>query len=64
LFKGTILTRKYQYNQALDKFELGRVEAAALVYKQRLINISCFMRALNEPITRQANTEDKCTGHF
>jgi hypothetical protein len=22
------------------------------------------MRALNEPIARQANKEDKCTGHF
>ncbi|WP_257173129.1 hypothetical protein [Colwellia sp. M166] len=22
------------------------------------------MRSLNEPIVRQANREDKCTGHF
>jgi REP element-mobilizing transposase RayT len=64
LFKGTLLTRKYQREQALTKFEMVIVEETAQVYKQRLIDISWFMRALNEPIARQANKEDKCTGHF
>ena len=40
------------------------VESTAEIYKQRLIDISWFMRSLNEPIARQANQEDKCTGHF
>ena len=64
LFKGTLLTKKYQQEQPLTKFELAMVEETAQVYKQRLIDISWFMRALNEPIARQANKEDKCTGHF
>jgi REP element-mobilizing transposase RayT len=64
LFKGTILTCKYQREQSLTKFEMEIVEETAQVYKQRLIDISWFMRALNEPIARQANKEDKCTGHF
>tara|TARA_B110000908_G_C10172330_1_gene411496 strand:+ start:156 stop:1136 length:981 start_codon:yes stop_codon:yes gene_type:complete len=64
LFKGTLLTRKYQREQSLTKFEMAMVEETAQVYKQRLIDISWFMRALNEPIARQANKEDKCTGHF
>ena len=64
LFKGTLLTRKYQREQLLTKFELEMVEETAQVYKQRLIDISWFMRTLNEPIARQANKEDKCTGHF
>ena len=40
------------------------VESTAEIYKQRLMDISWFMRSLNEPIARQANKEDKCTGHF
>ena len=64
LFKGTILTCKYQREQPLTQFELEMVEDTAQVYKQRLIDISWFMRALNEPIARQANKEDNCKGHF
>jgi REP element-mobilizing transposase RayT len=64
LFKGTLLTQKYQHKQALDKFQLAMVESTADIYKKRLIDISWFMRSLNEPIARQANREDNCTGHF
>ena len=64
LFKGTLLTQRYQNKQSLDKFQLAMVESTADIYKQRLIDISWFMRSLNEPIARQANREDNCTGHF
>jgi len=64
LFKGTLLTQQYQHQQPLDKFQLAMVESTAEIYKQRLIDISWFMRSLNEPIARQANREDNCTGHF
>lgn len=64
LFKGTLLTQKYQNKQPLDKFQLAMVESSADIYKKRLIDISWFMRSLNEPIARQANREDNCTGHF
>ena len=64
LFKGTLLTQKYSKKQLLDKFQIAMVENTADIYKQRLMDISWFMRSLNEPIARQANREDKCTGHF
>jgi len=64
LFKRTLLTQKFQNNQAIDKFQLAMVESTAEIYKQRLIDISWFMRTLNEPIAREANREDNCTGHF
>jgi REP element-mobilizing transposase RayT len=64
LFKGTLLTQKYQRNEFLNKFQLAMVESTADIYKQRLMDISWFMRSLNEPVARQANKEDNCTGHF
>ncbi|WDE08728.1 transposase [Thalassomonas viridans] len=64
LFKGTLLTQQYTSNQPLDKFQLASVDATAEIYRKRLMDISWFMRSLNESIARQANAEDNCTGRF
>ena len=64
LHKGTLLTHKYLSGKTLNPVERYTVESTINVYRQRLYDISWFMRELNEYIARQANKEDKCTGRF
>lgn len=64
LFKGTLLTRKFARGDNLPDYLLTVVKETAEVYRQRLADISWFMRILNEDIARKANLEDNCTGRF
>ncbi|WP_041766599.1 transposase [Psychromonas ingrahamii] len=63
-FKGTLLTQKFIKGEDLNTFELETVNDCITEYRRRLIDISWFMRSLSEPIARQANKEDSCTGRF
>lgn len=40
------------------------IKKLANIYRDRLTNISYFMKALNQNIAIKANREDKCTGKF
>jgi len=64
LHKGMQFTQKYAKGEVLEDFALKLVEASAETYRNRLMDISWLMKELNEPIARQANAEDKCTGRF
>jgi REP element-mobilizing transposase RayT len=64
LHKGTLLTQKYVKGDKLSPGELVTFDETVEVYRQRLYDISWFMRSLNEYIARQANKEDGCTGRF
>ena len=64
LFKGPLLVQNYRNGEALQPFERATVSAIAEVWRKRLSSISWFMRCLNQPIARQANKEDGCTGKF
>jgi len=48
-------------------FHLDRLaadEEKVQMWRDRLADLSWFMRCLNEHISRRANREDNCTGHF
>ena len=64
LYKGTVLTHRYMMGDTLSKAELEAVSLKCEEWRSKLYSISWFMRALNEPIARQANSEDGCTGKF
>ena len=64
LFSGHLLVQRFLASDALGKAELQRVEEFAEEYRCRLLDISWFMRCLNEYLAREANKEDGCKGRF
>ena len=48
----------------MDVSQLASVSTWASTYRERLHDLSWFMRVLNESIARMANIEDDCTGRF
>lgn len=64
LYRGSDLSRRLIHDLPLSTEELSFLDKEIQCWRERLIDISWFMRALNEPIARQANSEDNCTGKF
>ena len=64
LFKGTLLTQQYSRGEPLADYLQETLANIVAEYRSRLMDISWFMRLLNESIARQANQEDNCTGRF
>jgi REP element-mobilizing transposase RayT len=64
LHKGTLLTQKQLRGDELSAGEQLTLADTVEIYRQRLYDISWFMRNLNEYIAREANKEDDCTGRF
>ena len=64
LFKGTLLTQQHLRGEDMPEYLMTSLLETVEVYRERLMDISWFMRLLNQSIARQANQEDNCTGHF
>jgi REP element-mobilizing transposase RayT len=64
LFKGTLITQQYCRGEEIPDYLTATLLEITEVYRCRLMDISWFMRLLNQSIATQANQEDNCTGHF
>lgn len=64
LFTGPLLVQRHLSGALLGEAERLKVAEFAALYRQRLADVSWFMRVLNESIARQANAEEGCKGRF
>ncbi len=64
LFSSNQTIEKYQENTDITNAEKSKAIEIIATWRERLMDISWFMRCLNEAIARQSNKEDKCTGRF
>lgn len=65
MFKGTLLSRQYlEAPESLTVPQKTELFKQVEIWRERLYDISWFMRCLNEYIAKRANKKDKCTGRF
>ncbi|MEJ2381687.1 MAG: transposase [Gammaproteobacteria bacterium] len=64
LFHGHPLVQQFLDGEPLSRSEDQLVKTLVAEWRRRLMDISWYMRCLNEFIAHQANGEDQCTGRF
>jgi REP element-mobilizing transposase RayT len=64
LYTGPLAVQQWRANTLDNPTDYETLNRLIADYRNRLGDLGWFMKCLNEPIARQANKEDGCTGHF